>query len=156
MTLLPFALHLFKGLFMLKKSFVLLSSLFLLSSVATAAETHHYPKAEAVQKQNIPSAGAAGYCQIEIINLSNNRIRVYGVFDDGVPLSPFDIYPRDYPHYIDLFYYGYCHQMMNLYIDDGFGYHLYGGYTEVGTSLYVNSIWNAKTAKAEVTVKHKS
>lgn len=141
---------------MFKKSLVLIGSLLWFSSVVSAAEVHHYPKAEGLQAKAGLSVASPGYCQIEIINGSNNRIRVYGSFDDGVPLVPFDIYPRDYPHYIDLYYYGYCHSMMNLYIDDGFGYHLYGGYTEVGTSLYVNSVWNAKSAKANVTVKHKS
>ena len=58
-----------------------------------------------------------GYCQIEIINGSYHGVRVYGEFDDGSPLHPFTIYAYDAPHYIDLFYYGYCHYGMQLTVE---------------------------------------
>lgn len=106
-----------------------------LSSVVFAANQHMHPQvdnAATAKKLNYP-----GYCEIEIINNSYEDVHVYGLFDDGAPLRPFNVYSYEGPHYISLYYYGYCHSGMNLYIDTWSGYRIYAGYTPRNTTLYV-------------------
>ena len=75
-------------------------------------------------------AGYAGYCEIEIINSSFDDVRVGGVFYDGSPLWPFVIYGYESPHYVSLYYDGYCHYGMDLFIESYYyGYRLYSGFT---------------------------
>ncbi len=96
------------------------------------ADNHHvHPQAKNAVETAAPSLQAkyAGYCEIEIINQSYDDVRVNGTFDDGSPLQSFTIYSYEAPHYVSLFYYGYCHYGMNLYIDSYYGYNLYSGYT---------------------------
>ncbi|KTD53049.1 hypothetical protein Lqui_0004 [Legionella quinlivanii] len=104
------------------------------------AENHHvYPKADAVQAQASTQKGAMlpGYCEIEVINSSFDNVTVYGTFDDGTTLTPFDVYTFESPHYIDLFYYGYCHKTMYLDIVTFSGYHIYSGYTRVNSTVRI-------------------
>jgi hypothetical protein len=93
-----------------------------------------------------------GYCEIEIINNSFDNIRVYGVLDDGAVLVPFNIYSFEPPYYIPLYYYGYCHAGMNLYIDTFSGYHVYAGYTERRKTIRVVP-YLIKQVKAEISTK---
>jgi hypothetical protein len=97
------------------------------------ADNHHvHPeKGDTAPENQVPSIKAkyAGFCEIEIINQSYDDVRVNGVFDDGMSLEPFTIYSYESPHYISLYFYGYCHYGMNLYIDSFYGYNLYSGYT---------------------------
>lgn len=86
---------------------------------------------------NQKQARMPGYCEIEIINNSYSDLRINGVFDDGTSLTPFNIYRYEGPHYVDLFYYGYCHAGMNLYIDTFSGYHVYAGYTYTNSTVRV-------------------
>lgn len=100
---------------------------------AFAGNQHLHPQATTDDSQlNKPASTDMkwpGYCEIEVINNSYDNVTVYGVFDDGVVMDPFNVYSFESPHYISLYYYGYCHQGMNLYIDTWSGYHLYSGYT---------------------------
>ncbi len=93
-----------------------------------------------------------GYCEIEIINNSFDDIRVYGVYDDGATMIPFNMYSFEAPYYIPLYYYGYCHAGMNLYIDTFSGYHIYAGYTERRTTIRVVP-YLANQLKAEISKK---
>jgi hypothetical protein len=89
--------------------------------------------------------GWPGYCEIEIINQSNNDVNVYGVYDDGIALAPFSIYSYEFPHYISLYYYGYCHAGMNLYIDTFYGSSVYAGYvSRYSTIRIVPSLFGGK------------
>lgn len=74
-------------------------------------------------------------CEIKIINNSFDDIRVYGVYDNGFQMMPFYIYSFEPPYHISLFYYGYCHYGMNLYIESYSGWPIYSGYTPVGRTI---------------------
>jgi hypothetical protein len=78
-----------------------------------------------------------GFCEIEIINDSFDDVHVSGVFDDGEVLIPFNIYSFAGPHYIDLFYDGYCHAGMTLYVDTFSGSRVYAGYTPIHSTIHV-------------------
>ncbi len=58
------------------------------------------------------------------------------IFDDGEGLR-FNVLPSDPPHYISLFYYGYCHYDMYVSIQSFGGYHLYSGYPSVGSTIEI-------------------
>ncbi|MDP3561410.1 MAG: hypothetical protein Q8R83_04445 [Legionellaceae bacterium] len=125
-------------------------------SVTTfAAENHHvYPNDDGTNSQ--PKANGLkwpGYCEIEVINDSYTNVRVYGIFDDGVMLRPFNIYTYEYPHYISLFYYGYCHSGMDLYVDTLSGYHLYAGYTSTNSTIHIIPYMMANKPKVEIKSK---
>jgi len=100
----------------------------------------------------LKKASYPGYCEIEVINNSFDDIRVYGVYDDGATMIPFNMYSFESPYYISLYYYGYCHAGMNLYIDTFSGYHIYAGYTQKGTTIRVVP-YLANQLKAEVSKK---
>lgn len=105
-----------------------------LCSTAFAANIHTYPNSGATKGQ----AAYPRFCEIEIINHSRHDVRVFGVFDDGTALQPFTVYDYDAPHYISLFYYGYCHDGMDLYISTlRSGYPVYSGYTPNATTVYI-------------------
>lgn len=110
-----------------------------LCSSVFAANQHVHPQADQADNKTITAkkASYAGYCEIEVINSSFNNVTVYGVFDDGVALAPFDVYSFESPHYISLYYYGYCHEGMNLYIDTWSGYNIYASYTYAGSTVRV-------------------
>jgi hypothetical protein len=104
-----------------------------------ADNRHGYPNTDtntATKKTMLP-----GYCEIEIINNSYSDVTIYGTFDDGAPLSPFNVYRLGIPQYIDLFYYDpmkdkyRCHDDMYLDIVTYNGYHIYSGYTRTGTTV---------------------
>lgn len=119
-------------------------------------EAHHaYPQVEALEKKQDGQLKWPGYCEIEVINDSYTDVRVYGTFDDGAPLSPFNIYTYEYPHYISLYYYGYCHSGMNLYIETWLGYPVYSGYTYVNTTLRIVPYMMKQQPKVEIVKKDK-
>ena len=109
---------------------------FSLCASVFAGNQHAHPEAnnnQAPAKEvNLP-----GNCEIEIINNSYQDVRVNGRFDDGVPMIPFNVYSFESPHYISLYYYGYCHSGMDLYIDTFSGYNIYAGWTKVRTTLRI-------------------
>ncbi|KTD18846.1 Uncharacterised protein [Legionella lansingensis] len=139
------------------KSLLFVCCLGLLTS-AFADNRHLHPQANsptantAGAKSVAKGAKLPGYCEIEIINSSYDHVRVYGVFDDGKSLTPFNVYSYEGPHYIDLFYYGYCHAGMNLWIDTFSGYRIYGGYTYVNSTVRVVPYLN-KQLKVEINAK---
>lgn len=138
----------------------------LLGLVSSAyADNHHvHPQDKSTAETVAPllKAKYAGNCEIEIINQSYDDVRVNGTFDDGSPLQPFTIYSYEAPHYISLYYYGYCHYGMDLFIDSYYGYNLYSGFTTGGSTVRIvpyfrqnaaaeaNATSNVK-AKVEVT-----
>ncbi|MBI2786076.1 MAG: hypothetical protein HYX60_07140 [Legionella longbeachae] len=116
-----------------------------------AANIHLNPKADAADKKSVATKRMyPGYCQIEIINESLTDIFVYGTFDDNSTVS-FPIYYREYPHYISLFYYTYCHNGMYLEITSPYGT-IYSGWTNVNSTVRIVPYLNrgVKSAKAEV------
>ncbi len=89
--------------------------------------------------------GWPGYCEIEVINHSFSDVRVYGVFDDGIALQPFTVYSFESPHYISLYYYGYCHNGMDLYVDTVYGQSVFAGYvSRYSTVRIVPSLFGSK------------
>lgn len=134
------------------KSLILVCCLNLCSSVF-ADNKHMHPSIDSIKDRPITAEMKwPGYCEIEIINQSYDDVRVFGVFDDGTTMQPFNIYSYESPHYISLFYYGYCHAGMDLDIDSFGGYHLYGSYTRRQSTIRIVP-YLANKAKVEVQVK---
>jgi hypothetical protein len=122
-----------------------------LSAPLFAANKHFHSSAENATSETTEQTkaqtkmGWPGYCEIEIINHSYDDVRVYGVYDDGVALNPFTVYSYESPHYISLYYYGYCHSGMDLYIDTLYGAHVYSGYvSRYSTIRIVPSMFGGK------------
>ncbi len=113
------------------------------SSYATphSKETeHHFSKKYNQQILSSSSqASFAGTCEIEIINDSYDDLVVYGRFDDNNYMMPFNIPWRDAPHYVSLFYNGYCHQGMDFYIETTSGKLKYNGFTPVTKTIRISS-----------------
>jgi len=124
----------------------------LCSSVFATNEALQSPVNDVENRAPLKKASYPGYCEIEIINNSFDDIRVYGVYDDGASMTPFNMYSFEAPYYIPLYYYGYCHAGMNLYIDTFSGYHIYAGYTERRSTIRVVP-YLANQLKAEVRMK---
>jgi len=103
-----------------------------LSSSVFAANQHNH----AQEKVSTNAAWAYG-CEIEIINRSYEDVTVFGVFDDGYPLEPFNVYSFEAPHYISLYFNGYCHNGMELDIDTFNGEHVFSGYVRGGRTVRV-------------------
>lgn len=128
-----------KGVNMKLKNLLFVCCLGLLST--SYAQNHHaHPKAEEAKTNTAAMTKKAmlpGFCEIEVINSSYDHVTVYGRFDDGSALKPFNIYSFENPHYIDLYYYGYCHRDMYLDIVTFSGYHIYSGYTRAETTVRI-------------------
>ena len=120
-----------------------------------AANQHLHPKSNDASFATSPTSVAfPGYCEIEIVNRSFDDVRVYGVFDDGLSMDPFNVYSFESPHYISLFYYGYCHDGMDLYMDSFSGYTIFSGYVPRFTTIrIVPSRPGSHQLKAEFQVK---
>ena len=136
------------------KATILGCALTLFSTAYSAGNHHVYPQDKSLSSTVQPAVQAkyAGFCEIEIINNSFDDVRVSGVFDDGIPLIPFSIYSFEGPHYISLFYYGYCHYGMNLFIDTYSGYNIYSAYTPRETTVRIYPYLKNKV-KAELLKK---
>ncbi|MFA5959683.1 MAG: hypothetical protein WC785_04135 [Tatlockia sp.] len=116
------------------------------------AENHRYVHPKAAEGKQAAQTISPGYCEIELVNQSYDDVRVYGTYDDGSTMVPFtlDSYYSPYNRaYIDLFYYGYCHDGMNLFIEQYNGYRIYQGYTRVNTTLRVVPPYLANTLRVE-------
>jgi hypothetical protein len=138
------------------KSLLFVCCLGLLSSSFADNRHVHPQKNNPNPKTNVQTAPkgnlAPGFCEIEIINNSFDDVRVSGVFDDGAPIDPFNIYSFEAPHYVDLFYSGYCHAGMTLYVDTFSGYRVYAGYTPTQSTVTIVPFL-AKQPKIEVHAK---
>lgn len=123
----------------MKLQAIAISCLVALGSSVYATNNHVHPedKSNAVSGAPAVQAKFAGYCEIEVINRSYGDVRVSGTYEDGMPLQPFTIYSFEAPHYISLYYYGYCHYGMDLYVDSYYGYPLYSAYTTGGTTVRI-------------------
>lgn len=113
-----------------------------------ASSHHQYPgaKTSTPPLQSSIKPGAPGYydsCNVEIMNDSFSDITVYGRYDDGVPVTPFNIYRYEYSHYVDLFYPDLldmwrCHSGVYLSIVTLYGgYPIFSGYVFVGSIVHV-------------------
>lgn len=135
------------------RTLILMLCVTLCSSVF-ATNQHLHPKATDTENDKAASktVNYPAFCEIEIINNSYDNVTVSGVFDDGVAMQPFNVYSFEAAHYISLYYYGYCHSGMNLYINTWNGYTLWSGYTPVQTSIRIVP-YLANQVKAEITKK---
>lgn len=135
------------------KSLLLVASFSLLAH-AYAANVHTHPKTDTTDK-NAVAKGLTypGYCQIEIINDSLYDIHVSGTFDDNAPLD-FFAYRYDAPHYINMYYYGYCHSSMYLTLQAAqWPYQtFYSNWTSVDSTIRVGTFFN-KEVTAEVSAR---
>lgn len=84
------------------------------------------------------------------INDAYTNVTVYGRYDDGVPMIPFNIYSGEYTHYIDLYYNGYCHSGMYLSIVTFSGYTVFSGYVFSGDTLHIVPYAQGKNPKVKV------
>lgn len=122
------------------KLFAAILSSVLFFSPSSFATNHHFHANDKLEEKPKSSAITfPGYCEIEIVNRSFDNVRVYGVFDDGLSMDPFNVYSFELPHYIPLFYYGYCHDGMDLYIDSFSGYPIFSGYVPRATTIRIVS-----------------
>jgi len=103
-------------------------------SSSFASTRHSHPQTNTAATQNMTWAGN---CEVEIINQSYMDVQVFGVFDDGADLDPFNIYSFSPAHYISLYYNGYCHAGIDLDIDTFTGYHVFGYYVRRGTTVLI-------------------
>lgn len=133
------------------KSLLLMFCLSLFSNVF-AANMHLHPKADShVNGSDAQSAkkemNYPGFCQIEIINDSFTDVRVFGTFDDYSTID-FNIYRYEAPHYISLYYYGYCHNGMYINIQSPFST-VFSGWVNVDSTVRILP-FKGKQAKADV------
>lgn len=127
-----------------------------LCGASFAAENKHvYPEktTDTSSSKTVKDLKYPGYCEIEIINNSDTNVRVSGYFDDGERLKSFKVYAHEYPHYISLYYYGYCHYGMDLYIRTLSGYTIYSGYTVRNQTIYITPYLMASEPKFEIKAK---
>lgn len=120
---------------------------FSLVSSAFATNIHTNTKAENPNQKAANSKAYPGYCEIEIINDSYYNVNVYGTFDDGAETA-FRIYRYERPHYISLYYYGYCHDGMYLTITTPYST-VYSDWTYTNSTIRIVP-YLTKQSKAEV------
>ncbi len=112
--------------------FILGCCLSLTSSVFAASQ---HPQ---VQSTTEGKMGWAYGCEVEIVNRSYDDVTVFGDFDDGCRLIPFNIYAFEASRYIPLQdEYGYCHRGMSLHIVTFRGQHVFSGYVYGGRTVYI-------------------
>ncbi len=97
----------------------------------------YHPQAAVDKKTAAAGMTYPNYCEIEILNRSYSDVTVFGIFDDGVSMDPFNVYSFGAPRYISLYYYGYCHAGMDLSVYTFDGDYVYSGYTRVGTTVRI-------------------
>lgn len=103
--------------------------------IGQAETVHWHPSVVQKGEQRVRNPG---YCEIELINRSREDVRVSGVYPDGTYLYPFYLYRNDYPEYISLEEYnGFCYSGMRLTIESVYGYLIYSGYVERGSTVWV-------------------
>jgi hypothetical protein len=118
-----------------------------LCSTLFAAQTYLHPTTD--KDKITKSVNYPGFCQIEVINKSADDVIVSGVYDNGAPLYPFNIYSSDFPRYINMYYYGACHSSIYINVDTFSGYRKFSGYVFTSTTLWLDSRLNGEL-KAEI------
>jgi hypothetical protein len=133
----------------MKLKMLLLTMCCSLMGSAVADNRHFYPQTpiNSVKESVLP-----GYCEIEIINSSYDDVIVYGTFDEGSVMTPFNVYRYENPHYISNFFNGYCHPVMYLDIVTFRGYHIYSGYTQSNSTVRIVP-YLVNQSKAEIQAK---
>lgn len=107
----------------------------------TTAFAHTHARSNVTQ-QNATAAGKQGgffSCEIKVVNNSLENVKIYGVYEDGSLLEPFDIYYNDtIPHiiYLDNFF-GFCDKGMKLSILSYSGNLLYSGYVKANSTVWI-------------------
>ena len=129
---------------------------FSLFTSAFANNMHLHPKANSTVEGKAPTKRLMdpGSCEIEVSNRSYDNVTVFGRFDDGTAMKPFPIYSKGYdsPHYISLYYYGYCHAWMDLFIDTFSKYNVFTGY-QVPVQSIIQVVPYLKKLKVEISSK---
>lgn len=82
------------------------------------------------------ASAATGHCQIAIINDSHEDVMVHATFDDG-SVTTFRVLKREPPHYVSLFYHGYCHHGAIVKVIDARHRVLYYQHTSVDSTIRV-------------------
>lgn len=135
----------------MKKMLFILALCVGFSTGSIAANKHVYPN-DMSPKTSDNKLKWANSCEIEIVNNSFDDVNVFGTFDDGALLAPFTIKWYDFAHYISLYYYGYCHAGMHLYLETTDGMPLYSSFTLGGTTIKIKTYFG-KGLKAESSQK---
>ncbi|HVA29122.1 MAG TPA: hypothetical protein VNF68_13150 [Candidatus Baltobacteraceae bacterium] len=81
-------------------------------------------------------SASPGYCEIEIINDSHENVMVQVKFDDG-SLAHFVIYAREHPHYVSVFYHGYCHSNAHVTVTGPNQHTLYSAWSHTGSTIRI-------------------
>ncbi|MDN5898332.1 MAG: hypothetical protein L0H35_06700 [Psychrobacter sp.] len=137
----------------MKFNVLILTVLLSIGLVSHAGKSRHVrPLLGAKNQQMIDKIAMPGYCEIEIINRSQNPIHVRGAYLDGGILEPFDIYPYDSAHYISVYYYG-CQSGMYLTISDFLGYTVYSGYTPTYDTIFISPAFGNNKPTVQIKAK---
>lgn len=95
---------------------------------------------------------APGYCEVELINQSYDNVTVYGTYEDGVSMKPFNMYRYDTYH-IPLYYYYSCHSSIYLDIVTFNGAHIYSSWTRTGQIVRIVPSYFSGQLKVELEKK---
>ena len=124
------------------KSLFFIGCLTLLST-AYADDRYIHPATTPADAKAAKNMMTPGYCEIEVLNRSYDDVRVYGVYDDFTPMKAFKVYSYGSAVYISLFYNGYCHSGMNLFVDNwDDDYNIFTGYVKTNTTLRIVPYYN--------------
>jgi hypothetical protein len=115
------------------KSLLFVLSMGLLTQ-AFATNVHMHPKADKPSMSK--GVNYPGYCEIEVINDSYSDAHIYGTFDDHSN-TKFDVPRYDSAHYINLFYYFYCHDGMFITIETNAGGVIGWGWVDTNTTVRI-------------------
>ena len=127
------------------KSLLLIVYLLMYGQSFAHSVQHFHPQEKPEDKSLFPA-----YCLIEIYNNSYEDFTVYGEFDDGARLRPFNVYSFEAPHYVSLFYYRYCHRDMFLTIVSFGGYTVYSDYTPANSTIVINNYLTQPKAELQI------
>lgn len=93
-----------------------------------AANAHSHPSS-VIKPTATNNAMHSDWCYIDIKNYTDRDFIIYGTFDDGAPLVPFNVPRHDVWEYITLGYDdGYCPSGMNLTVVSAEGDYSYTDY----------------------------
>jgi hypothetical protein len=84
----------------------------------------------------VPAVAAPGHCEIEIVNGSHEAVTVHVTFEDRHSVS-FVMHQHDAPHYVNLFWGGYCHRDAHVVVTDAHRRPLYSSFTKVDAIIHI-------------------
>lgn len=121
---------------------------FALLSPSISADIHRHVRAEETAGKE---ALRAGFCEVKIINESYDDVSIGGMFEDGAPLTPFNLYASSSPAYISLYFSGYCHSSIFLDIRTFSGQPVFYDYAYANSIVrIVTGAMKQATAKARL------